>query len=130
MNFIAEVLEERRFFVQWLVDSPFDAGGPLAGVKFQTKVCIAMDTFAHLVRGDSDRFNASLASGLELFRSFHTATPERSEKTEGGGPLSLFALACWGYDSALVDPDFRFEVESGYLPKHILERDWVGAFPL
>ncbi|WP_017544478.1 immunity 49 family protein [Nocardiopsis prasina] len=281
-NFIDEVPEERKFYVQWLIDSPFDAGGPLNGVKFQTKVCIAMDTdadrletweawvnwmqmseaalavssgepgrqitriingeervlttveadyftsagnwltafflavtcrdktryeslceipvdvlrsagesrgttysphiypwisalqafvlnrpglfdhlseamelsdparpdgfgngetlnklvfppmdtFMHLVRRNSENFNESLALGLELFRSFHTATPERAEKTDGGVPLGLFALACWGYDTALVDPNFRFDVESGYLPKHILERDWIGEFPI
>ncbi|PWV48631.1 immunity protein 49 of polymorphic toxin system [Nocardiopsis sp. L17-MgMaSL7] len=89
-----------------------------------------MDAFMHLVRRDSDKFNESLALGLELFRSFHTATPERAEEIEGGVPLGLFALACWGYDTALVDPNFRFDVESGYLPKHILERDWIGEFPI
>jgi hypothetical protein len=89
-----------------------------------------LDTFRHLVKRDSDKFNESLALGLELFHSYYTATPELAKSLAGGVPLDLFALACLGYDTAQVDPDFHFEVESGYFPKHILERDWIGEFPI
>lgn len=280
-QFIAEVPERRKFYVQWFIDSPFDAGGPLAGVEDQVRLCMSMDTdvdlletweawvvwmqmseatlaisttepgiqitrlingqernlttvepdyfasaetwmsafclavvcrdkeryrslceipvdllkqagesrgtkynsyeyhwisalqafvlnrpglmdhlakamelsdpanaeigdaealnklvfppfdaFLHLVKRDSEKFNESLALGLELFRSYYTATPERSKSLDGGVPLDLLALACWGYDTAQVDPEFSFDVESGYLPKHILERDWIGEFPI
>lgn len=278
--FVEKVPERRKFYVQWLVDSPFDAGGPLSGVDFQAQVCLAVDTEAdkletweawvtwmqmseatlavstqepgsqitrminheeriltavepdyftnagnwiqafclsvtcrdqeryrslchipvetlkeagesrgtkynphiyhmvsalqafvlnrpglmdhlakamelsdpenaeigtpeglnklvfpqlntlmYLVRRDSNGFNEALAQGLELFRSYYTYNEERAKSLDGGTPLTLLALACLAYDTAEVDPNFRFEVESGYLPKHILERDWYGEFP-
>ncbi len=89
-----------------------------------------LNTLIHLARRQSDKFNEALAEGLVLFRSFHTATPERSQDIEGGVPLELLGLACLAYDTAKVDPDFHFDVESGYLPKHILQRSWYGEFPI
>ena len=280
LSFIEKIPERRKIYVQWLIDSPFDAGGPLGGVEFQTKVCLAMDpevdrletweawvawmqvaeatlavstqepgtrftrmidheertltavepdyftnadnwidafclavtcrdqeryrslchipaetlreagesrgtkynphiyhlvsalqtfvlnrpglmdhlakamelsapqnaelgtteglnklvfpplnTLLHLVRRNSDEFNEALAQGLELFGSYYTADEERAESLDGGTPLLLLALACLAYDTAQVDPNFHFEVESGYLPKHLLERSWYGEFP-
>ncbi|MFD3684384.1 immunity 49 family protein [Nocardiopsis sp. NPDC058631] len=89
-----------------------------------------LNTLVHLVRRDSAKFNEALTEGLELFRSFHTATPERAEELDGGTPLGLLAMACLAYDTAEVDPDFRLEVESGYLPKHLVQRSWYGEFPV
>ncbi|WP_420823792.1 Imm49 family immunity protein [Streptomyces torulosus] len=37
------------------------------------------------------------------------------------GPL---ALACLAYDGGMA-----VEVESEYLPAHLLRRDWLGEFP-
>ena len=89
-----------------------------------------LNTLMYLAQRKSDKFNQALAEGLELFRSFHTATPERSEEIDGGVPLELFALACLAYDTVEIDPDFQFDVESGYLPRHILHRSWYGEFPI
>ncbi|NYH53300.1 hypothetical protein HNR06_002889 [Nocardiopsis arvandica] len=89
-----------------------------------------MKVFLHLVERDSDGFNAALVQGLELFKSYYTATPERCEDIEGTVPLSLLAMACLAYDTAEQDPDFRLEVESGYLPKHLVRRSWYGEFPV
>ncbi|WP_150251771.1 immunity 49 family protein [Nocardiopsis deserti] len=89
-----------------------------------------LNTLMHLVRRNSDKFNEALAEGLELFRSFRTANEERAKSIEGGTSIPLLALACLAYDTAGQDPDFHFDVESGYLPKHILQRSWHGEFPI
>ncbi|MFV2195428.1 immunity 49 family protein [Nocardiopsis sp. LOL_012] len=89
-----------------------------------------MNTFLKFAQGDSDAFNDALADGLRLFRDYHTASEERAAKIDGAVPLGLLALACMAYDRSHFEPGFRLEVESGYLPKHIVERSWYGEFPL
>ena len=79
--------------------------------------------------GDTITVDEGAVQGLELFRSYYTANEERAKSLAGGTPLALLALACLAYDTAEVDPNFRFEVESGYLPKHLVQRSWYGEFP-
>lgn len=88
-----------------------------------------MNVFLRLIQRDSDKFNEALAQGLALFRDYHTANDERAQHINGVVPLGLLALACLAYDTAETDPDFHFDVESGYLPKHLLQRSWYGEFP-
>lgn len=88
-----------------------------------------MKAFLHLVEGDSEEFNRSLAWGLELFREYYTATPERAEEIGGVFPPALLAMACIAHDLSSGDPGFRLEVESGYLPRNIVDRAWEGTFP-
>ncbi|MET9478993.1 immunity 49 family protein [Streptomyces sp. NPDC006638] len=45
-------------------------------------------------------------------------------KIDGSFALGPLAIACLAYDGG-----FRIEVESEYLPKHLLERGWLGEFP-
>ncbi|MFD3684387.1 immunity 49 family protein [Nocardiopsis sp. NPDC058631] len=89
-----------------------------------------MNTFLRLVERDSDKFNEALAQGLALHGDYYTANAERSHTIMGAVPLSLLAMACLAYDTAEVAPDFRLEVESGYLPKHLVQRSWYGEFPV
>lgn len=89
-----------------------------------------MNVLLRLVERDSAAFNEALAHALEAFRDYQTADPERAWDIEGVLPLSLLAIACWGWDLAEADPDFEFEVESGYLPKHLLAGSWRGEFPI
>ncbi|HJE58847.1 MAG TPA: immunity 49 family protein [Nocardiopsis listeri] len=56
-------------------------------------------------------------------------TEDRSNEIDGVFHLDLLALACLAYGTAEVDPGFRLEVESGYLPKHLVQRSWYGEFP-
>ncbi len=44
-------------------------------------------------------------------------------------PLGLFAPACRDHDRGHRHPEFTLDVESGYLPKHLLDGGWVGEFP-
>ncbi|GAA0982967.1 hypothetical protein GCM10009551_028720 [Nocardiopsis tropica] len=88
-----------------------------------------MNALLRLVERDSAKFNEALAQGLALHGDYYTADAERAEDIEGVVPLGLLAMACLAYDTAEQDPDFRLEVESGYLPKHLVQRSWYGEFP-
>lgn len=89
-----------------------------------------MNTLLKFAQGDSDAFNESLAKGVRLFRDYHTSDEERAKRIDGAAPLSLLALACMGYDRSSHEAGFRLEVESDYLPKHIVERSWYGEFDI
>lgn len=89
-----------------------------------------MRTFLHLVRRDTDKFNDVLVRSLEQFRAFQTADEQRTRKVSGVVPLGLLSLACLAFDTDRHDPDFRMEVESGYLPKHLVQASWHGEFPI
>ena len=89
-----------------------------------------MNAFLRLVERDSDKFNEALAQGLALHRDYYTATPKRAQDIEGAIPLGLLAMACLAHDTARHDPTFRLEVESGYLPTHLVHNTWHGEFPI
>jgi hypothetical protein len=89
-----------------------------------------MNTFLKFAQGDSDGFNEALANGLTLWRDFNTTDEERARDVMGVVPLGLLALACMGYDRSHHEAGFQLEVESDYLPKHIVERSWYGEFDI
>lgn len=89
-----------------------------------------MNVFRFFVAEDSDGFNQALAKGLEKFKGYFTANRERAEDIDGAVPLGLLALACWAHDRSSRHPDFKLEVESGYLPKYILDGGWFDEFPV
>lgn len=45
-------------------------------------------------------------------------------------PLGLLALACIAHDSSHYAPNFTLEVESGYLPKYLVNGAWHGDTPI
>lgn len=89
----------------------------------------AVNALYRLAEKDTDKFNDAMEQGIRLFHDYYTADEERSKSREGAVPLELLGVACLAYDTAQVDPDFHFDVESGYLPKHLLQRSWYGEFP-
>ncbi|WP_231972376.1 immunity 49 family protein [Nocardiopsis alborubida] len=89
-----------------------------------------MNAFLRLVERDSDKFNEALAQGVALHADYYTANESRANDIEGVVPLGLLAMACLAYDTAESDPDFHLDVESGYLPKRLVERNWYGEFPI
>ncbi|WP_304451923.1 immunity 49 family protein [Nocardiopsis sp. YSL2] len=89
-----------------------------------------MNTFLKFAQGDSDGFNEALANGLTLWRDYVTSDEERAEDIKNVTPLGLLALACMGYDRSFHESGFQLEVESDYLPKHIVERSWHGEFDI
>ena len=89
-----------------------------------------LNTFLRLVEGDKDKFNEAFAQGLTLFREYWTSSEEQANSIKSIIPLGLLAMACIAYDNSRHDPDFAFEVESGYLPKHLVQGSWHGEFPI
>ncbi|NJQ03889.1 immunity 49 family protein [Streptomyces sp. PLAI1-29] len=82
-----------------------------------------INLFYRYLRQDYDVFNAELAKALEWNKDYWTADEERASSIEGLVALGPLAIACLAYDSG-----FPIEVESEYLPKHLLQRTWVGEF--
>ncbi|NJQ03886.1 immunity 49 family protein [Streptomyces sp. PLAI1-29] len=82
-----------------------------------------INLFYRYLRQDYDVFNVELAKALEWHKDYWTADEERASSVEGLVALGPLAIACLAYDSG-----FPIEVESEYLPKHLLQRTWVGEF--
>ncbi|WP_067695667.1 immunity 49 family protein [Nocardia jejuensis] len=72
-----------------------------------------------------EEFNDTLAEALRLHDRFWDSEEDNRKTSRIGfiaaGPL---AMACLAYDA-----DFPIDVESDYLPEHILHRTWLGEFP-
>ncbi|WP_437048414.1 immunity 49 family protein [Streptomyces sp. enrichment culture] len=83
-----------------------------------------INLFYHFVRRDVAGFSPALEEALRLHRSYWTLTEERQTDIDGAIALGPLAIACWAYDGQLP-----IEVESEYLPKHLLQHDWLGEFP-
>ncbi|MFC5721706.1 immunity 49 family protein [Streptomyces gamaensis] len=80
-----------------------------------------VELFQLLNRGETEQFNTSLAGFLAWHKQYWTGSEARSLDSEGLVALSLLAIVCMAYDN-----DVPIEVESEYLPKHLLKRSWVG----
>ncbi|MFJ4502134.1 immunity 49 family protein [Streptomyces sp. NPDC088864] len=82
-------------------------------------------SLSHLfLRKDHAGFNQALFEALELHKSYWTTTDDREASVEGYVALGPLAIACLAYDA-----DFPLDIESDYLPKHLLQRSWLGEFP-
>ncbi|GGT63941.1 hypothetical protein GCM10010287_43040 [Streptomyces variabilis] len=83
-----------------------------------------INVFHRFAGREADKFNEALIQGLELHKEYWTASEERRETGDGDIPLALLGLACLAHDAGLP-----VEVESEYLPEHLLKRTWLGEFP-
>ncbi|MGW2539859.1 immunity 49 family protein [Kitasatospora sp. NPDC001574] len=97
-------------------NTPVDA---LQGIMYPP-----LNLFYHFVRGRKEEFGPALAEALNLHKAYWTLDEDRATDVDGALPLGPFAMACLAYDGK-----FPVGVESGYLPKYILERFWYGEFP-
>lgn len=82
-----------------------------------------MEMFHRLLRDDHAGFNGALADALQWHKEYW-GTEDNALQATGLVALPPLALACLAYDMGLP-----VDVESGYLPIALLERDWVGEFP-
>ncbi|WRZ61862.1 immunity 49 family protein [Streptomyces sp. NBC_01294] len=73
---------------------------------------------------DTDGFNEALVQALELHKAYWTVDEQRAEKPVGHLALAPLALACFAFDGKMP-----VQVESGYMPHHLLTRGWLGEFP-
>ncbi|MBK6042040.1 immunity 49 family protein [Streptomyces sp. MBT55] len=83
-----------------------------------------INLFYHYVRNDRDGFTPALADALKLHKTYWTLTEDRATDIDGSIALAPLAIACLAYDA-----DFPLDIESDYLPKHLLQRTWIGEFP-
>lgn len=83
----------------------------------------SMRLFYHFARRQHDEFNDALAEALELHKEFWSSDEERSYDPDGFVALAPLAITCLAHDAG-----FPVTVESEYVPKHLIERSWVGEF--
>lgn len=82
-----------------------------------------INLFYRYVVRDQEAFNSELAAALQWYKEYWTEHDGRIIDASGWVALELLAMACLAYDAG-----FPVEVDSEYLPKHLLERSWVGEF--
>ncbi|MCN9239940.1 immunity 49 family protein [Streptomyces sp. RY43-2] len=83
-----------------------------------------INLFYHFVRKDEEGFRTALVEALQLHKMYWTLNEEREKDIDGSIALGPLAIACLAYDGKL-----SIQVESEYLPKHLLQHDWLGEFP-
>lgn len=83
-----------------------------------------INLFHRFVRKDEEGFNEALVEALQQHRAYWTADEARAKDAAGRVALGPLALACLAHDGGIP-----IEVESEYLPKHLLQRGWLGEFP-
>lgn len=79
-----------------------------------------IEMFYHLTQRDDAKFNDSLYNALELHRQYWS-TDEQANSPFGYIALGPLAIACLARDAGVT-----IEVESEYLPVHLLAGTWVG----
>ncbi|SEC11374.1 immunity 49 family protein [Streptomyces sp. 2314.4] len=80
-----------------------------------------LELFQLYNRGETEKFNASLAEFLTWHKQYWTGDEARSLDSDGLVALAPLAIACMAYDNG-----FPIEVDSEYLPKELLQFGWVG----
>ncbi|WP_329559284.1 immunity 49 family protein [Streptomyces uncialis] len=83
-----------------------------------------VNLFYRFVKRDHDGFHEALVEALELHKAYWTADEDREEDLDGVFSLGILAMACLAYDGG-----FPVGVESDYIPRHLVTRDWLGEFP-
>jgi hypothetical protein len=83
-----------------------------------------INLFYNFFRRNHDGFNEALHEALMHHKAFWTADPDRLEDLDGSLALGPLAMACLARDAG-----FELDVESGYLPQHLLDPVWTGEFP-
>jgi hypothetical protein len=87
-----------------------------------------LNTFLRAAEGNTEKFNEGIEQGLRSFRSYYTATEERSKDIDGVVPMGLLSASCLAFDLSVENPEFQPEFNSDYLPERILNRFWERYF--
>ncbi|MEV7182380.1 immunity 49 family protein [Kitasatospora sp. NPDC093679] len=97
----------------------------VAGVELMLKILHPpLELFQHYLRREHQAFNQSLVAALTWHKEYWTENEARSLDTTGLVALAPLAMACLAHDAGMP-----IEVESEYLPHHLLRGTWVGEFP-
>ncbi|WP_153414925.1 immunity 49 family protein [Nocardia macrotermitis] len=84
-----------------------------------------INLFHRFLTEDRAGFDDALVEALELHKMYWTADEDRAKKTAGRIALGPLAITCFAYDG-----EFPIDVESGYIPKELVQRGWLGEFPV
>ncbi|MDX2525164.1 immunity 49 family protein [Streptomyces europaeiscabiei] len=82
-----------------------------------------INLFYRYVARQPDEFNEALADALRWHKDYWTQDEERNSSSSGLVALGPLAVACLARDVG-----FPIDVESEYLPKHLLEGSWLNEF--
>ncbi|WP_435280362.1 immunity 49 family protein [Streptomyces koelreuteriae] len=82
-----------------------------------------LELFHRFQSQETARFNSALVDAVTGHKQYWAGDEARVLSGDGLVALAPLALACMAYDN-----EFPIEVESEYLPKHLLRRSWVGEF--
>lgn len=80
-----------------------------------------LELFHRFQLREIDQFNTALVDAATGHKQFWAGDPARALSGDGLVALAPLALACMAYNN-----EFPVDVESEYLPKHLLRRSWVG----
>ncbi|WTE71840.1 immunity 49 family protein [Streptomyces sp. NBC_01615] len=80
-----------------------------------------LDLFFRYLQQDHAQFNTTLAEALRWHREYWTADAERAANPDSYVALGPLAMACFAHDAG-----FPIEVESEYLPRHLLLGSRLG----
>ncbi|MEV7235227.1 immunity 49 family protein [Streptomyces sp. NPDC051020] len=95
-----------------------------AGKELMLKILYPpLELFHRYRRQDAEKFNAALVEALTWHKEYWTANEARSLSGEGLVALAPLAIACMAHDAGIP-----IEVESEYLPKALLQRNWAGEY--
>ncbi|QKW22461.1 immunity 49 family protein [Kitasatospora sp. NA04385] len=83
-----------------------------------------LDLLRRIVARQQAEFGRTLVAALEAHRTYWTSDESWATDANGALPLGPLAMACHAFDG-----DFPIGVESPYIPKYLLNREWLGEFP-
>ncbi|WP_353941177.1 immunity 49 family protein [Streptomyces sp. HUAS MG91] len=104
------------------IDGTDPAAPHIASAELMLKILYPpLEVFQRYQRQDPEPFNAALEQALTWHREYWTDDEARTRSGEGLVALGPLAIACMAFDA-----DIPVEIESEYLPRHLLQRTWVG----
>lgn len=74
-----------------------------------------------IIRRDAVEFDKALVDALRQHKAYWTADEDRATSADGLVALGPLAMACLARDQGIT-----VDVESGYLPRALLEHAWIG----
>ncbi|MFK4069822.1 immunity 49 family protein [Streptomyces sp. NPDC029674] len=81
-----------------------------------------------LVKGDREAFSKALAEALAHHERYWTGRTDGTADAGGDAPYSRVALGPLAMACLAHDWDFPVDEKSPFLPKHLLNRGWLGEF--